>query len=257
MGGFEAKECYFQLGPMGVNNLPIEGGFLPRNFICCMRRLNDGWVSVFLPKLKHNCLHGWRRGKRQIWTKHKDEGSFGCHHWPTLRLLWMVQVVKGIKNFDWVLLYIEFASTKLKMMDIYEAWCQLSMKALTCSTDCMGVKILCHPCKNHGGLPIVVEWKACLRRCWGTIITKTNPSTIESFCKGEGQILNLKNVSWHLDKHRWYWLEHFCEPWMQSNNLGHCIMICYKTSCCIFVGQPFNYLHWCVWLGGGWEVTGG
>jgi hypothetical protein len=31
MGGFETKECYFQLGLMGVNNLPIEGGFLPQN----------------------------------------------------------------------------------------------------------------------------------------------------------------------------------------------------------------------------------
>jgi hypothetical protein len=31
MGGFEAKGCYFQFGPMGVNNLPIEGRFLPQN----------------------------------------------------------------------------------------------------------------------------------------------------------------------------------------------------------------------------------
>jgi hypothetical protein len=27
MGGFEAKRCYIQLGPMGVNNVFIEGGF--------------------------------------------------------------------------------------------------------------------------------------------------------------------------------------------------------------------------------------
>jgi hypothetical protein len=31
MGGFEAKGCYFQLVPMGVNNLPIERRFLLRN----------------------------------------------------------------------------------------------------------------------------------------------------------------------------------------------------------------------------------
>jgi hypothetical protein len=27
MEGFEAKRCYIQLGPMGVNNVLIEGGF--------------------------------------------------------------------------------------------------------------------------------------------------------------------------------------------------------------------------------------
>jgi len=31
MEGFEAKGCYFQLGPMVVNNLPIEGRFFLRN----------------------------------------------------------------------------------------------------------------------------------------------------------------------------------------------------------------------------------
>jgi hypothetical protein len=31
MGGFEAKRCYIQLGPMGVNNVLIEGGFFNGN----------------------------------------------------------------------------------------------------------------------------------------------------------------------------------------------------------------------------------
>jgi hypothetical protein len=158
-----------------------------------MRRLNGGWVGViFLPKVKHDCFHGWRRGKRQIWAKHKDEGSFGWHHWPTLCLLWMVQVGKGIKNFDLVPLYIKFASKKLKMMDNYEAWCQLSMKALTCSINYLGViksyAIHVKPWRhtNCGGM------ETCLRRCWGT---KTKPSAIESFCKGECRNPNLGLVT--------------------------------------------------------------
>ncbi len=52
-----------------------------------------GW-SKKIPKVKHDCLHGQRRGRRQTWTKHKDKGSFGCHHLPPLCSLWMVQVGK-------------------------------------------------------------------------------------------------------------------------------------------------------------------
>jgi hypothetical protein len=31
MGGFKTKGCYFQSGPMGVNNLLIEKGFFNQN----------------------------------------------------------------------------------------------------------------------------------------------------------------------------------------------------------------------------------
>jgi len=52
MGGFEAKGCCFQLGPMGVNNLPIEGGFLPQNlFIAWEGEMVDGLVQKFCQKL--------------------------------------------------------------------------------------------------------------------------------------------------------------------------------------------------------------
>ncbi len=46
MKGFEAKGYYFQLGPMGVNNLPIEGRFLPWNsFVAWKGQMVDGLVQ--------------------------------------------------------------------------------------------------------------------------------------------------------------------------------------------------------------------
>ncbi len=46
MGGFEAKGCYFQLGPMGVNNSPIEGRFFPWNsFAAWKGEMVDGLVQ--------------------------------------------------------------------------------------------------------------------------------------------------------------------------------------------------------------------
>ncbi len=48
MGGFEAKGYYFQLGPMGVNDLPIEGRFLLQNsFVTQEGEMVDGLVQFF------------------------------------------------------------------------------------------------------------------------------------------------------------------------------------------------------------------
>jgi hypothetical protein len=45
MGKFEAKGCYFQFGPLAVNNLPIEGRFLPWNsFVAWKGEMVDGLV---------------------------------------------------------------------------------------------------------------------------------------------------------------------------------------------------------------------
>jgi hypothetical protein len=51
MGRFEAKGCYFQLGSMGVNNLPIEGRFFLRNsFVTRKGEMVDGLVTNFCQK---------------------------------------------------------------------------------------------------------------------------------------------------------------------------------------------------------------
>jgi len=51
MGGFEAKGCYFQLGPMGVNNIPIEGNLFLRNlFVTREGEMVDGLVQFFCQK---------------------------------------------------------------------------------------------------------------------------------------------------------------------------------------------------------------
>jgi hypothetical protein len=60
----------------------------------------------------------------------------------------MVQVGKVIwkhsqnldqKNFDKMPSYIEFVGKTLKKKDSYEVWCRLSMEALACSTNHLGV----------------------------------------------------------------------------------------------------------------------
>jgi len=146
-----------------------------------MRRWNGGWVGPkFLPKVKHDCLHGWRRGRRQTWAKHKDKGSFECHHLPPLCLLWMVQVSK-----------VDMAKcTKCKLKTSIEcfctlsllAWCWLSMEALACSTNHSGVikfyAIHVETMEVCGGM------KAHFKTCWSTMIAKINLLTIKSFCGG-------------------------------------------------------------------------
>jgi len=64
--------------------------------ICLLHEKVKWWMvdPIFLPKVKHDCLHGQKRGRRQTWAKHKDKGSFGCHDLPPLCWLWMVQVGK-------------------------------------------------------------------------------------------------------------------------------------------------------------------
>jgi hypothetical protein len=60
----------------------------------------------------------------------------------------MVQVSKVIwkhsqnmdqTNFDRMPLYIEFVGKKLKIKYNYEVWCRLSVEALACSIDYLGV----------------------------------------------------------------------------------------------------------------------
>ncbi len=51
MGGFEAKRCYIQLGPMGVNNVLIEGGFFNGNlYVAWEGEIVDGLVQNFCQK---------------------------------------------------------------------------------------------------------------------------------------------------------------------------------------------------------------
>jgi hypothetical protein len=114
------------------------------------------------------------RGKRQIWTKHKDKGSFGCHHPPPLCCFEWSKLARwtwqNSQSADWEFwsmpLYIEFASKKLKTKDNYYARCQLSMEALVCSTNHLGVikfmPSMQKPCRhtNCGGT------KAHVGRCW-------------------------------------------------------------------------------------------
>jgi hypothetical protein len=52
-----------------------------------------------------------------------------------------------IENFDQVLSYIEFVNM---MLTLYGG-IGLFHKSFRCH------KVLCHPCRNHGGVPIVVE----------------------------------------------------------------------------------------------------
>jgi hypothetical protein len=49
MGGIKVKRCYFQLGPMGVNSLPIAGGLIIQNsFLAQEGEMVDGLA-------KRNC----------------------------------------------------------------------------------------------------------------------------------------------------------------------------------------------------------
>jgi hypothetical protein len=47
MGGIKAKGCYFQLGPiLGVDNLPIEQGFISQNsFLTQEGEMVDGYCK--------------------------------------------------------------------------------------------------------------------------------------------------------------------------------------------------------------------
>ncbi len=55
-------------------------------------------------------------------------------------------------------------------------------------------KVLCHPCKFHGGVLIMMEQRHVLGNVAVPQISKINPLTIRSFCEGDGQILNPTNV---------------------------------------------------------------
>ncbi len=134
-----------------------------------------------------------------------------CFEWSKLARWTWQNSQSADWNFDWVPSYIEFASKKLKSKDNYEAWCWLFMEALACSTNHPGVMPSMQKPWRHtncGGI------EARLKRCWSTTMAKIDPLTIGSFCKGEGWILSFINVLWHLDKHGWNWLGHFCASWM-------------------------------------------
>jgi hypothetical protein len=56
-----------------------------------------GWCNFFAKS--KTWLPSWvEKGQKDNLSQAQGWGSFGCHQWPTLCLLWMVQVGKGIKT---------------------------------------------------------------------------------------------------------------------------------------------------------------
>ncbi len=67
MGELKLKVA-FQLGSMGVNNLPIEGRLVGQNsFVARKGEMVDDWLKFF-DKNKIRVPSWWRRDRRQIST---------------------------------------------------------------------------------------------------------------------------------------------------------------------------------------------
>jgi hypothetical protein len=74
MGGIKVKGCYFQLGPMGVNSLPIEVGFNNQN--SCLAQ--EGEMVDAFPKeianIKIKVLLWMEKGQKTNLNEAQEQG---------------------------------------------------------------------------------------------------------------------------------------------------------------------------------------